>query len=92
MSTGAGVYRLQKGSKMKVYQLMSLLETFPAGAEVVVAMCSTLNAELVTVDHCDDGLPKGQVVITGGDAELISEDGDTVGFLSELAAVKTKKR
>lgn len=77
---------------MKVYQLMSLLEQFPAGAEVVVGMCATLNAEIENVDRCDDGSPQGQVVITGGDAELISEDGETVGLLSELAAVKAKKR
>ena len=77
---------------MKVYQLMSLLEKFPAGAEVVVGMRSTQNSELKNVDRCDDGSPHGQVVITGGDAEVINEDGDTVGFLSELAVVKTKKR
>lgn len=77
---------------MKVYQLMSLLEKFPAGAEVVVGMCSTLNAEIENVDPCSDGSTHGQVVITGGDAELISEDGDSMGFLSQLCAIKTKKR
>lgn len=77
---------------MKVYQLMSLLEKFPAGAEVVIGMHATLNTEIENIECCDDGSPSGQVVITGGDAELVGDEGVSVGFLSELTAVKTKKR
>jgi len=65
---------------MKVYQLMILLEKAPAGAEVVVNMTATLNAP-VEYASTDDG----EFIITGGDAEVIDPNGDSIGWLSGLA-------
>lgn len=71
---------------MKVYELISKLQKAPAGADVVVGMCSTLNADLESLDIQADDDGCGQVVLTGGDAQLISDGGDQKGYLSELAA------
>jgi hypothetical protein len=65
--------------KMKVYQLMTLLEKAPAGAEVLVGMTGTLNAEVEGAEI--DG---EQVILTGGDAEVIDSNGDPIGWLSTL--------
>ncbi len=71
---------------MKVYELIAKLQKAPAGAEVVVGMTSTLNADLQYVSIDDNGDECGQVILTGGDAQLISDGGDEMGYLSELAA------
>lgn len=68
---------------MKVYQLMTILEKAPAGAEVVVNMSTTLNATVESVETSD-----GELVITGGDAEVIDTNGDSMGWLSEISNVE----
>jgi hypothetical protein len=70
-------------TKMKVYQLMTILEKAPAGAEVVVNMSTTLNATVESVETSD-----GELVITGGDAEVIDTNGDSMGWLSEISNVE----
>ena len=71
---------------MKVYELISKLQKAPAGAEVVVGMTATLNASLedVGIELRDEEY--GQIILTGGDAQVISDDGDELGYLSELSA------
>lgn len=64
---------------MKVYQLMNLLEKAPAGMDVVVGLAHTLNAEVV--GHEQDEV----FILTGGDAELIDDDGNSKGYLSQWA-------
>lgn len=71
---------------MKVYELIAKLQKAPAGAEVVVGMTATLNADLEHVNIEDNGEECGQMILTGGDAQLISDNGDEMGYLSELAA------
>ena len=65
---------------MKVYQLMTILEKAPAGAEVVVNMTATLNAGVESADIDGD-----QFLISAGDAEVIDTNGDPIGWLSTLA-------
>lgn len=71
---------------MKVYELLAKLQKAPAGAEVLVGMHATLNADLLEIDIQPDDDECGQVVLTGGDAQLITDAGDEKGLLSELAA------
>lgn len=73
---------------MKVYELIAKLQKAKAGADVVVGMHSTLNAacEHVQIEFDDDD-DCGQVIITGGDAELIDENGNETGLLSYHASV-----
>ena len=79
---------------MKVYELMNELQKAPAGAEVVVGMCATLNAGIVSVDTASESPSDGrfgQVIITGGDAEVINEEGDSLGNLSDLASAEDEE-
>jgi hypothetical protein len=62
---------------------MTILEKAPAGAEVVVNMSTTLNATVESVETSD-----GELVITGGDAEVIDTNGDSMGWLSEISNVE----
>lgn len=71
---------------MKVYQLMTLLEKAPAGAEVLVQMSGTLNASV----ECANIEGDEQFVITGGDAEVIDSNGETIGWLSGLTEAESE--
>lgn len=68
---------------MKVYELLSRLEKAAAGADVVVGMHSTLNANIECVAIDDE-----TVTITGGDAQLIDENGNESGLLSYHSQVE----
>jgi hypothetical protein len=66
---------------MKVYELMSILERFPAGTPV---RCCLLNTSVVDVDSYDQ-VNREEVVLIGGDAEFTDNDGDKIGWLSTIA-------
>lgn len=63
---------------MKVYELMKLLEQFPAGNEVFVNVCGTLNSSIADVEVDDEG-----VYVSGEPAEIVGADGEVVGFSNE---------
>ena len=62
---------------------MTLLEKFPAGCEVRVTMTATMDAPLENVDLIGDNA----VWLTGGDAPVVDENGEEIGWLSTLAEV-----
>ena len=66
---------------------MTLLEKAPAGAEVVVNGYNTLNSK---VEAFENGID--EVVISGGDAEVIDDNGETLGLLSEVITRTKPKR
>jgi len=65
---------------MKVWELMAELAKVPAGLEVKVSVCSTLEVEIEEVDVDDE-----RVHLQGGDVELVNTSGDIMGYLSELS-------
>ena len=69
---------------MQVWELMSKLSEARANTEVNVGLHATLNSETLFVCVSEDGT---EVTITGGDVQLIDNDGNEAGLLSELAKV-----
>ena len=69
---------------MKVWELMAKLSVAKANAEVLVQMESTENSRIV---HVSDADCANVVSITGGDAQLLDNEGNEAGLLSELAVV-----
>ena len=68
---------------MKVFELMQELAKAPAGADVYMNMESTLNTNLQSFGFDADG-----VYLTGGDPEVLDENGNTCGKLSEFMATE----
>ena len=67
---------------MKVWELISKLNTLPAGAEINIGIGPTLNASAseIAVDDMDD---MNVAIRSGDDVEVCTDSGDTK-FLSEL--------
>jgi hypothetical protein len=66
---------------MKVFQLMTLLESAKAGADVVVGSEYTFNAHITSVEISKDGT----VQLTSCDTALIDKKGNPLGLLSKLS-------
>lgn len=73
---------------MKVYELINELSKCPAGDEVYVSMTATATSELECVDK--DAMAES-VLLGGGDAQLIDEDGEELGLLSEMASGESEE-
>ena len=69
---------------MQVWELMAKLSQARANTDVMVGLHGTLNSEQLCVHVSDDG---SDVTITGGDVQLIDDNGNECGLLSELSAV-----
>jgi hypothetical protein len=69
---------------MKVYELIEALLKAPAGADVGVCMMNTLNSDVESVDTDSNDT---YVFIHAGDAQVIDDNGDDMGLLSELGSV-----
>lgn len=67
---------------MKVYQLMNLLEAAPAGADVKLTLHGTGFA-VVECAHVQDKI----FLISGADVEVIDDNAQSMGMLSELVSV-----
>lgn len=65
---------------MKVWELIAKLSAYSAGAEIRVSMCNTLNGNVENVIFNGD-----EVKVSGGDAEVVNSEGETIGRLSDLA-------
>jgi len=70
---------------MKAYELIHRLMSVQCNTEVVVQMTATLSA---TVDYVDFDEAANVLTISGGDAEVISDSGESIGWLSGLAEVE----
>ena len=71
---------------MKVYEMMNILSEAPSGAEVAVELCSTMRSEVVNMFLDDETF-----VISGGDAEVIDSEGDSMGYLSGISDVESEE-
>jgi len=69
---------------MQVWELMAELSQARANTNVMIGLHGTLNSEQLYVHISQDG---AEVTITGGDVQLIDDNGNECGLLSELSAV-----
>lgn len=67
---------------MKVWELIAELSKVRSGAEVVVSMHGTNNSEVIGTSYADDDTFE----ITGGDAQLVDDDGNECQWLSAIKA------
>ena len=65
---------------MKAYQLMTLLEKAPAGAEITICLPNTKYTEINSLEVDGD-----EVKIFGEDAMVTDQNGEDIDWLSNLA-------
>ena len=73
---------------MQVWELMAMLAEARANTVVNVGLHSTLNSADLFVHVSDDGC---DVTITGGDVQVIDENGNECGLLSEFSEVEDEE-
>jgi len=71
---------------MRVYELMEKLSKFPSGAEVLINGTSTMSADIESVSQ---DYPDYHVEIKFDDIELIDDDDNSIGFVSEIVAERS---